>query len=80
MNKLFYNDNIDEKYIMDMHRESLDRLLRMEKDARRYRFLRERNIDAIRAGGIFAGMTPENIVINGDDLDREIDLRLLEQS
>lgn len=42
-------------------------------DAHRYRWLRERNLDTITADGIFAGMTPQNIVLNGADLDRAID-------
>lgn len=42
-------------------------------DAARYRWLRARDLDTISRGGVFAGMTPQNIVLNGDDLDREID-------
>ena len=45
----------------------------IEADAKRYRYLRNADIDAIHKGGIFAGKTPENIVINGEDLDIEID-------
>lgn len=44
--------------------------------ARRYAYLRERNLDAISSGGVFAGMTPENVVLNGDDLDAAIDASL----
>lgn len=47
-------------------------------DARRYRYLRERDLDTIDKGGVFAGMTPENVVLNGDDLDRAVDAALLE--
>lgn len=47
------------------------------RDAARYRFLRERDLDAISAGGVFAGMTPKNVVLNGDDLDAAIDRALL---
>ncbi|KHE31483.1 hypothetical protein LH31_29510 [Pseudomonas aeruginosa] len=46
------------------------------KDAARYRWLRERDLETIRQGGVFAGMTPENIVLNQEDLDAEIDAAL----
>lgn len=45
----------------------------LRKDAARYRWLRERDLETISRGGIFAGMTPENIVLNLEDLDAEID-------
>jgi len=45
----------------------------IERDAARYRWLRERDLDTIHLGGVFAGQTPENLVINGEDLDRAID-------
>lgn len=45
----------------------------VERDARRYRYLRERDLDTIRTGGIFAGRVPQNVVVNGDDLDAAID-------
>ena len=45
----------------------------LEADARRYRYLRGVNINAVFDGGIFAGKTPDNVVINGVDLDLEID-------
>ncbi|MBG6568267.1 hypothetical protein [Pseudomonas aeruginosa] len=48
----------------------------LRKDAARYRWLRERDLETISRGGIFAGMTPENIVINLEDLDAEIDAAL----
>lgn len=44
----------------------------------RYRYLRERNLDAISKGGVFAGKTPDNVVLNLDDLDRAIDIALAE--
>jgi hypothetical protein len=46
------------------------------RDARRYRWLRSRNLDAINEGGIFAGKTPDNVILNGVDLDREIDVAM----
>jgi hypothetical protein len=49
----------------------------MRVDAERYRWLRNRNLDAIKNGGVFAGMTPSNVVLNGEDLDLEIDAAML---
>lgn len=43
------------------------------KDAERYRHLRAQPIDCIDAGGIFCGKTPENVVVNGEDLDAAVD-------
>ncbi|HBN9488737.1 TPA: hypothetical protein L3876_000009 [Pseudomonas aeruginosa] len=48
----------------------------LRKDAARYRWLRERDLETIRQGGVFAGMTPENIVLNQEDLDAVIDAAL----
>ncbi|WP_282076339.1 hypothetical protein [Epibacterium ulvae] len=45
----------------------------LAKDAARYRWLRDRNLDTIDRGGVFAGLTPENVVLNGEDLDLHID-------
>lgn len=44
------------------------------RDARRYRYLRARNLDTIRRGGVFAGKTPDNVVLNGSDLDLAVDV------
>lgn len=46
---------------------------RLRTDAARYRWLRERDLETISRGGVFAGMTPKNIVLNLEDLDAEID-------
>jgi|GEM_PF-3751352 len=43
------------------------------KDAARYRWLRSRDVDAIGQGGVFAGLTPDNLVLSGVDLDRAVD-------
>lgn len=48
----------------------------LREDAARYRWLRERDLETIHQGGVFAGMTPDNVVINGDDLDFAIDARI----
>jgi hypothetical protein len=44
-----------------------------ERDAERYRWLRSRNLETIHQGGVFAGTTPENMVLNGVDLDAAVD-------
>lgn len=51
----------------------IDEVERLRTDAARYRWLRERDLETISRGGVFAGMTPENIVLNLEDLDAEID-------
>ncbi|WP_324658311.1 hypothetical protein [Burkholderia thailandensis] len=51
----------------------LDRLEVAELYADRYRYLRERPLDAVSVGGVFAGKTPDNVVLNGADLDAAID-------
>jgi hypothetical protein len=45
----------------------------LRNDAERYRVLRQADVDTIHNGGLFAGLTPDNIVINGHDLDRLTD-------
>ena len=51
----------------------------LQLKADRYDFLRDRDLDAIKTGGVFAGKTPDNIVLNGDDLDAAIDAALAAQ-
>ena len=46
----------------------------VRRDAERYRKLRSADINAIHEGGIFVGLTPNNVVINGEDLDIAVDL------
>lgn len=41
--------------------------------AKRYAWLRSRDVDAISYGGVFAGMTPDNVVLSDVDLDAAID-------
>ena len=55
------------------HDEAKEALMRLATDARRYRWLRERDLDTIHSGGVFAGQVPENLVLNGDDLDGAVD-------
>lgn len=44
-----------------------------KKDAARYQWLRSRDLLTVQSGGVFAGKTPDNVVLNGVDLDEEID-------
>lgn len=46
----------------------------IQKDAERYRKLRNADISAVHEGGVFAGLTPDNVVLNGEDLDVAVDL------
>lgn len=50
-----------------------------ERDAKRYRWLRTRDLDTISKGGVFAGMTPDNIVLNEEDLDQAVDVAMTEE-
>lgn len=52
----------------------------LNNDANRYRYLRRQDLDTIYQGGIFAGRTPQNLALNGDDLDQAIDGAIFEQS
>ena len=44
--------------------------------AERYAWLRDRDLSTIHRGGVFAGKTPENLVLSGDDLDAAIDAQM----
>lgn len=48
----------------------------VEADALRYRHLRNKDLGTIRTGGVFAGKTPENVVLNLEDLDKAIDAEM----
>ena len=48
--------------------------------AKRYAYLRQRRLDEIEKGGVFAGMTPANVVLNGLDLDDAIDAAIEQQA
>lgn len=58
---------VQKMYQLESERDAL------RADAERYQWLRGRDLNTIAAGGVFAGMTPQNIVINGADLDSRID-------
>jgi hypothetical protein len=47
-----------------------------QRDAARYRWLRNRDLETVAEGGVFIGVTPENVVINGEDADAYIDARM----
>ena len=63
----------DEIAAMRAVADTLRNLQPVRDDAERYRWLRTRDLDTIDAGGVFAGITPQNRVINGKDLDRAVD-------
>lgn len=46
------------------------------RDAARYRFLRSRDLDTIGKGGVFAGLTPDNMVLNEEHLDAAVDVAM----
>ena len=52
----------------------------LRKDAERYRWLRSRNLETIHQGGVFAGITPENLVINEETLDEAVDAALAKEA
>ena len=56
------------------------RFTQLSLDSKRYRWLRARDLDTIAAGGVFAGMTPDNVVLNGEDLDAAIDAAMETQA
>lgn len=58
----------------------LDRMEAAELDADRYRYLRARPLNAVSVGGVFAGKTPDNVVLNGADLDAAVDAARTEAS
>ena len=59
------------------HELNVHDLRAVVNDAKRYQWLRNRDVDAIHRGGVFAGVTPQNLVINLADLDQHIDAEIL---
>lgn len=49
-------------------------------DAERYRWLRSRDLETISQGGVFAGMTPQNVILNEEDLDEAVDAAIAAQA
>lgn len=68
-------DKADDDFAL-MSLEAGQRMDLLELDAARYRWLRERDLNSIHEGGVFAGRTPQNIVLNGEHLDQAIDAAL----
>lgn len=59
---------------LECHTTVLSEMERFDKDIQRYRHLRSKDLDTISNGrGVFAGIVPDNLVINGADLDQAID-------
>lgn len=48
-------------------------IIAQELHAKRYTWLQNKSLDTISDGGVFAGMTPDNVVLNEEDLDDAID-------
>lgn len=68
--------------ILDPDSDCIDlhpRFALMAKNANRYLWLRARDLDTITCGGVFAGLTPDNLVLNGEDLDAAVDAALAAQ-
>lgn len=61
-----------------IQKEAANMIENLAADAARYRWLRDQNLDTIQRGGVFASMTPENVVLNGEDLDVAIDAAMAE--
>lgn len=70
-------DGINSPYNACMFREQCRAL---QADAKRYAWLRSRDLETIKLGGVFAGKTPENLVLNGDDLDAAIDAAMADEA
>ena len=50
----------------------------LHRDAARYAYLRMRPLDTIQRGGVFAGLVPANVVLNGKELDAAVDAAMAE--
>ncbi|MDM4768651.1 hypothetical protein [Solimonas sp. SE-A11] len=53
----------------DLHQH----LQEAQASATRYTWLRSRDLETITRGGVFAGLTPDNVILNGVTLDDAID-------
>ncbi|WP_434987151.1 hypothetical protein [Pseudomonas protegens] len=51
----------------------------LRKDGERYRWLRYRDLETINQGGVFAGITPQNMVLNEETLDEAIDAAMAKE-
>lgn len=55
------------------------RVAELERETARYQWLRARDLGTVYQGGVFAGMTPDNVVLNGEDLDSAIDAAMAKE-
>lgn len=60
--------------------DSQKQIDRLSRDAERYQYLRSKSLETINEGGVFAGMTPENLILNGTDLDESIDNEIVDEA
>ncbi len=60
-------------YDLDAWLAFVEEAPQLRLDAGRYRWLRSRDLETISQGGVFAGMTPDNLVLNEETLDQAID-------
>ncbi|MCO7610951.1 Lar family restriction alleviation protein [Pseudomonas chlororaphis] len=51
----------------------------LRKDAERYQWLRSRDLETISHGGVFAGLTPQNMVLNEETLDEAVDAAMAKE-
>lgn len=67
----------DEQFLKECSPEAVLALIAeneaLRRNADRYLVLRQADVDTIQNGGLFAGLTPDNIVINGHHLDEQTD-------
>ncbi|MDM9555578.1 hypothetical protein QU926_18310 [Pseudomonas asiatica] len=60
-------------YDLDAWLAFVEEAPQLRLDAERYRWLRSRDLETISKGGVFAGLTPDNLVLNEETLDQAID-------
>lgn len=52
----------------------------LRRDAERYQWLRSRDLETISQGGVFAGITPQNMVLNEETLDQAVDAAMTNEA
>lgn len=70
-------DNLGHENIVTALRCLMIEVETLRLDAMRYQVLRQADVDTIQNGGLFAGLVPDNKVINGVDLDEQADAVIL---
>jgi len=68
--------SFSEQDILDLIAENQS----LRTDAERYRWLRSRDLETIAQGGVFAGMTPQNMVLNEETLDEAVDAAIAQEA